>query len=186
MIGNITKMICQKRYRGNRQPLKPRSRLERREESIKKNLSNCCFHTSIHYLSISSLTSLESALNKTQSASKALLVLLWRWTREGKGIDVGTGSGEWKGSEELTGIVVYEVISNLWIICFFPSQRQLVANAVSKGEWFGVPGKEDRRHTPSASSPNTATMCCFSGLPVPPHWSAHPDVLYCNTSPAVP
>lgn len=113
-------------------------------------------------------------------------MLLWRWAREGKGIDVGTGSGEGKGSEELTGIVVYEVISNLWIIRFFPSQRQLVANAVSKGERFGVPGKEDRGHTPSASSPNTATMCCFSGLPVPPHWSAHPDVLYCNTSPAVP
>lgn len=31
------------------------------------------------------------------------------------------GVQEGKAHQELTGVVVYEVISNLWVICLFPS-----------------------------------------------------------------
>lgn len=63
--------------------------------------------------------------------------------------------------QELTGVVVYEVISNLWVVRLFPSQRQLITNAVSKGERFGVPGKGEEKQTPSAYGPqDPATRRC--------------------------
>lgn len=52
------------------------------------------------------------------------------------------------GGGGLTGVVVYEVIPDLWVVRLFPSQRQLVTNAVSEGERFGVPGKGEEKETP--------------------------------------
>lgn len=72
----------------------------------------------------------------------------------------GRGRGREKG-QELTGVVVYEVISNLWVIRLFPSQRQFITNAVGKGERFGVPGKGEEKQTPSAYSPHAPATYCF-------------------------
>lgn len=77
---------------------------------------------SIHYLSITTLTSLSLHETKHNLPSR----LCWGFfqiveAREGKGRGTGVGSGDGKSDKELTGIVVYEVIANLWVICFFPS-----------------------------------------------------------------
>lgn len=66
--------------------------------------------------------------------------------------------------------MVYEVISDLWIVRLFPSQRQLVTDAVSKGERFGVPGEWEQKETPSAYGPQRAAFVAAYSLPAPLDW----------------
>lgn len=74
------------------------------------------------------------------------------------------------GGGGLTGVVVYEVIPDLWVVRLFPSQRQLVTNAVSEGERFGVPGKGEEKETLSAYGPQRAAFMAAYSLPAPLGW----------------
>lgn len=66
--------------------------------------------------------------------------------------------------------MVYEVISDLWVVRLFPSQWQLVTNAVGKGERFGIPGKGEEKETPSAYGPQGAAFVAACSLPAPLGW----------------
>ena len=66
--------------------------------------------------------------------------------------------------------MVYEVISDLWVVRLFPSQWQLVTNAVGKGERFGIPGKGEEKETPSAYGPQGAAFVAAYSLPAPLGW----------------
>lgn len=74
--------------------------------------------------------------------------------------------------------MVYEVIPDLWVVRLFPSQRQLVTNAVSKRERFGVPGKGEEKQTHSIS---LQVLHLLAALSLPPD----PAALLCDTSSAV-
>lgn len=80
--------------------------------------------------------------------------------------------------------MVYEVIPDLWVVRLFPSQWQLVTNAVSEGERFGVPGKGEEKETPSAYGPQKAAFMAAYSLPA--LWAGPPDAEALRPSPIVP
>lgn len=79
--------------------------------------------------------------------------------------------------------MVYEVISDLWVVRLFPSQWQLVTNAVGKGERFGIPGKGEEKETLSAYGPQGAAWLPTASLPL---WAGPPDAEALSPGPVVP